>query len=165
MSEADIKAIADEMIRRYPENLSSISIEGHGFTLGATWGLERGTARFAEIRTTFHQMNKRLMDDIIAKNGRIEELESKLKLADRNNELLRGHRDQLEAMRETTKHDIRRQAITVLELTKGITPEQRANASNEFRTMEEFAGYILELTNEAKIKPDNDIIPEDYYIK
>ena len=44
---------------------------------------------------------------------RIEELESKLKLADRNNEVLRGHRDELE----------------------------------------------------AKIKPEDDIIPEDYYIK
>jgi hypothetical protein len=41
---------------------------------------------------------------------------------------------------------IRKEAITALELIKGFTPEQRANFSNELKTVEEFSGYILELT-------------------
>ena len=109
MSEADIKAIADEMVRRYPENLSSISIEGRGFMLGATWGLERAHVEHPLL----FEAAKHYANQVIQQAERIEELESKLKLADRNNELLRGHRDELE----------------------------------------------------AKIKPEDDIIPEDYYIK
>lgn len=42
---------------------------------------------------------------------------------------------------------IRKQAITALELSKGFTPEQRAEFSNSLKTVELFAGYILELTN------------------
>jgi hypothetical protein len=42
---------------------------------------------------------------------------------------------------------IRKQAMTTLELTKGFTPEQRKAAGNAFHTMEELAGYILELTS------------------
>jgi len=86
MSEADIKAMRAAALTNCAKHPNSC--ECPTFIEGATWGLERA-------------------------NARIEELESKLKLADRNNELLRGHRDQLE----------------------------------------------------AKIKPDDDIIPEDYYIK
>jgi hypothetical protein len=47
---------------------------------------------------------------------------------------------------ERTTH-IRQQAITALELTKGFIPEQRAAFSNELKTVEEFAHYILELTS------------------
>jgi hypothetical protein len=43
---------------------------------------------------------------------------------------------------------MRVQAIEALELTKGFTPEERAHLSNGTKTMEEFAGYILELTND-----------------
>jgi len=43
--------------------------------------------------------------------------------------------------------EIRKKAITVLELTKGFTPEQRSHSSNEFKTMEELAYDILELTS------------------
>ncbi len=42
---------------------------------------------------------------------------------------------------------LRKQAITVFELTKGYTPEQRQNFDNAMKTMEEMAGYVLELTN------------------
>lgn len=44
---------------------------------------------------------------------------------------------------------IRKQATATLELTKGFTPEQRKVADNVFHTMEELAGYILELTSAA----------------
>lgn len=40
---------------------------------------------------------------------------------------------------------MRRQAITVFELTKGYTPEQRAAAGNLLTTMEEMAGYVMQL--------------------
>jgi len=43
---------------------------------------------------------------------------------------------------------IRQQASTVFELTKGFTPEQMSGASNEFKTMQEMAGYVLELTSD-----------------
>ncbi len=43
---------------------------------------------------------------------------------------------------------IRQQAVNTLELTKGFLPEQRDKFSNEMKTMEELAGYVLELTNE-----------------
>lgn len=42
---------------------------------------------------------------------------------------------------------IRKQASDTLELTKGFTPEQREAFSNEMKTMEELANYVLELTN------------------
>lgn len=45
------------------------------------------------------------------------------------------------------KKYIRKQAIFTLELTKGHTPEQREDYSNAMRTAEEFANYILELTD------------------
>jgi hypothetical protein len=51
-------------------------------------------------------------------------------------------------MTEETREHYRRQATIVFELTKGFTPEQRANESNLFSTMEEMAGYVLELTND-----------------
>lgn len=41
----------------------------------------------------------------------------------------------------------RKYAVTVLELTKGFTPEQRQVASNAFNSMEELAGFVLELTS------------------
>jgi hypothetical protein len=50
-------------------------------------------------------------------------------------------------MQQERNNHIRQQAFTSLELTKGATPEQRAAFSNELKTIEEFAGYILELTN------------------
>jgi hypothetical protein len=50
---------------------------------------------------------------------------------------------------------MRLQAIEALELTKGFTPEQRAKFMNETKTVEEFAGYILELTNELDIDEYN----------
>lgn len=40
----------------------------------------------------------------------------------------------------------RQQAIIALELTKGFTPEQREQMSNALKTVEDFAAYILELT-------------------
>jgi hypothetical protein len=43
---------------------------------------------------------------------------------------------------------MRLQAIEALELTKGFTPEQRAQFSNSGKTLEEFANFILELTND-----------------
>jgi hypothetical protein len=42
---------------------------------------------------------------------------------------------------------IRDQATAALELTKGFTPEQRAEFSNSLKTVELFAGYIIELAN------------------
>jgi len=63
----------------------------------------------------------------------------------------------------------RQKAITVFELTKGFTPGQRANASNNFNTMEEMAGYVLELTQSnaeliAALKSLNEwISPESVY--
>lgn len=42
---------------------------------------------------------------------------------------------------------IRKQAIDTLELTKGFSPEQRERFSNELKTAEELAGYVLEVTN------------------
>lgn len=50
-------------------------------------------------------------------------------------------------MQQERNTHIRQQAITALELTKGFTPEQRAAFSNELKTVEELAGFILELTN------------------
>ena len=44
-------------------------------------------------------------------------------------------------------HEIRQQAIIVLELTKGYTPEDRKAMGNLLKGMEDMAGYILELTN------------------
>jgi hypothetical protein len=41
---------------------------------------------------------------------------------------------------------MRDKAITVLELTKGFTPEQRETQTNAFHTMEELAGDVLILT-------------------
>jgi len=73
--------------------------------------------------------------DIARQNKRIEELESKLKLADRNNELLRGHRDQLEAQQQNIDPEI---AKVVRDNWNKLIDAQ---------------------------KPDDDIIPEDYYIK
>lgn len=43
---------------------------------------------------------------------------------------------------------MRLQAIEALELTKGLTPEQRKTYHNGTKIMEEFAHYILELTND-----------------
>jgi hypothetical protein len=43
---------------------------------------------------------------------------------------------------------IRERALDTLELTKGFTPEQREKFSNETKTMETFATFILELTND-----------------
>lgn len=128
MSDADIKAIADEMIRRYPENLNSISIEGRGFMLGATWGLERGTARFIQTRASFHELNGRLMSDNIAKNKRIEELETEI--------------------------------VTLKE-----------NSNDEYQNHSPFgeSDSSPKIMNSTRIqpqqKPEDDIIPEDYYIK
>jgi hypothetical protein len=50
-------------------------------------------------------------------------------------------------MQEERYNYIRKQAIMALELTKGFTPEQRNAFSNTMKTVEEFSGYILELTN------------------
>jgi hypothetical protein len=50
---------------------------------------------------------------------------------------------------EKRKVELRQKAITVFELTKGYTSEQRQNGGwgvNTFNTMEEMAGYVLELT-------------------
>lgn len=47
-------------------------------------------------------------------------------------------------MNKIRKKYIRRQAVDTLELTKGITGKR----DNTLKTMEELAGYILELTNE-----------------
>jgi hypothetical protein len=57
---------------------------------------------------------------------------------------------------DTTMSDreryIRRQAINTLELTRGFTGEQRERRGNTFHTMEELAGYILELTGSGSGK-------------
>lgn len=45
------------------------------------------------------------------------------------------------------KKQLREKAIMIFELTKGLTPEQRQEAGNAFKSMEEMAGYVLELTN------------------
>lgn len=50
---------------------------------------------------------------------------------------------------QSTKDWMRKQATTVFELTKGFTPEQRNAFGNAMNTMEEMAGYVLELTNET----------------
>jgi hypothetical protein len=42
---------------------------------------------------------------------------------------------------------IRKQALCVLELTKGHTPEQIANHSQPMKSLLEMAEYVLELTN------------------
>jgi hypothetical protein len=44
---------------------------------------------------------------------------------------------------------LREKAITAIGLTKGFIPEQRDHFSNALKTVEEFAGYIQELTNES----------------
>lgn len=48
---------------------------------------------------------------------------------------------------ERMKH-MRKEATTVFELTKGLTPEQRKQQANYIRTVETLAGYVLELTND-----------------
>lgn len=54
-----------------------------------------------------------------------------------------------------SKQYMRDQATLVLELTKGFTPEQRDVATNAFNTMEDLAGYVLELTfDETQVKKD-----------
>jgi hypothetical protein len=50
---------------------------------------------------------------------------------------------------ESRRKFLKEQAHTALELLKGYTPEQRENWGNGLRTVEEFAGYILELTSES----------------
>jgi hypothetical protein len=50
-------------------------------------------------------------------------------------------------MQHERHNHIRAQAINALELTKGFTPEQRECFSNSLKTVEEFSGYILELTS------------------
>ncbi len=45
---------------------------------------------------------------------------------------------------------IKREAITVFELTKGFTPEQRESAGNTFHTMEQMTGYVLDLVAYAE---------------
>lgn len=51
-------------------------------------------------------------------------------------------------VRDERKEFIRNQASCALELLKGHTPEHRENWDNATKTIEEFANYILELTNE-----------------
>lgn len=46
----------------------------------------------------------------------------------------------------------RQKAITVIELLKGHTPEQREKWDNATRTCEELAFDILELTNPTEIE-------------
>jgi hypothetical protein len=55
-----------------------------------------------------------------------------------------------ELMSEERKQELRRKAVDVFELTKGYTPEQREylrRRGGMFDTMEELAGYVLELTS------------------
>lgn len=54
---------------------------------------------------------------------------------------------------EERRQFIRKQATATLELTKGFTPEQRTGFSNELKTAEELAGYILELTDSQQPGP------------
>jgi hypothetical protein len=56
-----------------------------------------------------------------------------------------------------TKTRLRQKAIDVFELTKGYTPEQRSVMGNLLTTMEEMAGYVLELT-----APVSDLLPEPH---
>lgn len=53
-------------------------------------------------------------------------------------------------MTHREKH-MREQANTVLELTKGFTPEKRQAFSNETSMMETLAFYVLELTDEKLV--------------
>lgn len=46
---------------------------------------------------------------------------------------------------------LRKKAITVIELLKGHTPEQREMWSNSTKTCEELAGDILELTVDVEV--------------
>lgn len=48
---------------------------------------------------------------------------------------------------------MRKEAITIFELTKGYTPEQRALFDNAMKGMEDMAGHVLELTNEPESGP------------
>lgn len=48
---------------------------------------------------------------------------------------------------------MRKEAITIFELTKGYTPEQRALFDNAMKGMEDMAGHVLELTNEPDSVP------------
>lgn len=56
---------------------------------------------------------------------------------------------------------IRKQAITVFELTKGFTPEQRQNFSNELNCLEEISGYVLELTDQLKQRDETIKLDEE----
>ena len=52
--------------------------------------------------------------------------------------------------KRSRKDHIRSEALDALELTKGFTPEQRGMMGNLLTTMEELAGYIIELTQKKK---------------
>jgi len=51
------------------------------------------------------------------------------------------------AVTDERRKRLREEAITALELLKGYTPEQRANWGRGLQTVEEFAGYIMELAS------------------
>jgi hypothetical protein len=55
---------------------------------------------------------------------------------------------------------IRDQAGSVIYLLNGFTPEQRELFNNAMKTTEEFAQYILELTNDL-YDSDGELKPED----
>lgn len=48
------------------------------------------------------------------------------------------------------KNFIRKEAIAVIELTKGYNPEQRLYIGNLLTTVEDLADYILELTSDCE---------------
>lgn len=60
------------------------------------------------------------------------------------------------------QNNLRDKAITVLELTKGFTPEQRKEMGNLLTTMEELAGDVMILEAErSELRKENEFLKEE----
>jgi hypothetical protein len=97
----------------------------------------RGSLGFDEINVSINDWSEREMVLLVVDK---KDPNNKIQLCfDKPEEFIEKKTERIEY--------IRKQAQNALALTNGFTPEQRKDFSESIKTTEEFANFILELTN------------------